>query len=97
MLFRSYTGEISISTEIKNGMLFVKIKDNGSGIKEEDKKKIFHAGFTTKKVGEGTGLGLAICKKIIEKHKGEISFESNAVKKDGTTAKSTEFTIQIPV
>lgn len=92
-----YTGEISISTEIKSGMLFVKIKDNGSGIKDDDKKKIFHAGFTTKKVGEGTGLGLAICKKIIEKHKGEISFESNAVKKDGTTAKSTEFTIQIPV
>lgn len=92
-----YTGEITISTEIKEGVLFVKIKDNGSGIKEEDKKKIFHAGFTTKKVGEGTGLGLAICKKIVEKHKGAISFESSAVKKDGTTAKFTEFTIRIPV
>ncbi len=92
-----YTGEISISTEIADKSLFVKIKDNGSGIKEEDKKKIFHAGFTTKKVGEGTGLGLAICKKIIEKHNGKISFESTGAKKGDTTAKSTEFTIQIPI
>ncbi len=92
-----FIGEITISTEIKESSLFVKIKDNGSGIKEEDKKKIFHAGFTTKKVGEGTGLGLAICKKIVEKHKGTISFESSAVKKDGIAVKFTEFTIRIPV
>ncbi len=92
-----YSGEIVISTEIIDNMLFVKIKDNGAGIKEEDKKKIFQAGFTTKKVGEGTGLGLAICKKIIEKHKGIISFKSSSSKKDNTLVKSTEFTIQIPV
>ena len=92
-----YVGEIIISTDVKENTLTVSIKDNGFGIKEEDKKKIFHAGFTTKKVGEGTGLGLAICKKIIEKHNGTISFDSAALKKDGNTLKSTVFTIKIPV
>ncbi len=42
-------GEISITTRVLDGVLSVKIEDNGFGIKEEDKKKIFHAGFTTKK------------------------------------------------
>lgn len=91
-----YMGEITITTEIKDDILNVKIKDNGYGIKDEDKKKIFQAGFTTKKVGEGTGLGLAICKKIIEKHKGKIAFESTSSKKDGNIVKSTEFSITIP-
>ena len=93
----NYIGEISITTRVLDGVLSVKIEDNGFGIKEEDKKKIFHAGFTTKKVGEGTGLGLAICKKIIEKHNGTISFESGVIKKDGIPVKSTYFLIQIPV
>ena len=92
-----YVGEIIISTDVKENTLTVSIKDNGFGIKEEDKKKIFHAGFTTKKVGEGTGLGLAICKKIIEKHNGTISFDSTILKKDRNIMKSTVFTIKIPV
>ena len=70
-------------------MLTVKIKDNGSGIDESIKDKIFTAGTTTKKVGIGTGLGLAISQKIIQKHNGTITFSS---KKD----KGTEFTIKIP-
>ncbi len=81
-----YAGEIIISTEIVNDKLSVKIEDNGFGIKEEDKKKIFQAGFTTKKVGEGTGLGLAICKKIIEKHKGEIRFDSTSYRVKNSAA-----------
>ena len=57
----------------------ISILDNGKGIKEEDKEKVFQAGYTTKKKGEGTGLGLAICKKIIEKHQGEILFDSGEI------------------
>ena len=82
-------GEIVITTEFADGMLTVKIKDNGSGIDESIKDKIFTAGTTTKKVGIGTGLGLAISQKIIQKHNGTITFSS---KKD----KGTEFTIKIP-
>ena len=99
-----YVGEIIITTAVLGDKLSVRVEDNGFGIKEEDKKKIFQAGFTTKKVGEGTGLGLAICKKIIEKHKGEIKFESTSYKaKDGSTSavsrvvKSTLFEIILPL
>lgn len=82
-------GEITISTQAKNGDLIVKIKDNGCGIEDNIKDKLFNAGVTTKKIGMGSGLGLAISKKIIEKHNGSISFESQ--KNIGT-----EFTIKIP-
>lgn len=87
--FGEFEQNIEISTEIAGDFLEIKIKDNGLGIEEKNKQKIFQAGFTTKKVGEGTGLGLAICKKIIEKHKGCITFKSDKC--------STEFIISIPV
>ncbi len=87
-------GEITIATNKKNDFLEIKITDNGYGIKEADKKKIFTAGFTTKKVGEGTGLGLAICKKIIEKHEGKITFSSKQLKNG---EKSTSFIILLPI
>lgn len=85
----SGSGKITISTELSNNFLIIKILDNGMGIDEKFKSKVFNAGFTTKKIGEGTGLGLAICKKIIDKHNGEISFISHSG--------NTEFTIKIPV
>ncbi len=86
----SQTGEIIISTEINNQNLTVKIKDNGTGIPQNVQNKIFNVGFTTKKIGIGTGFGLSISKKIIELHKGSISFTS----KEGV---GTEFVICIPI
>ncbi len=81
-------GEISITTKLEDANLLIKISNNGTQIKKEDEDKIFAAGFTTKKIGEGTGLGLAICKKIVDKHGGEIYFTS--------TEGQTEFIISIP-
>ena len=81
-------GKIIITTEYKNKKLVVKIKDNGKGIPQNQLSKIFSAGFTTKGVGVGTGLGLAICAKIIEKHKGEITVNSEI-------GKGSEFVITI--
>lgn len=83
------SGEILIETMLEGNFLLVKITDNGAGIEEKNQLKVFDAGFTTKKIGEGTGLGLAICKKIIDKHNGEINFESRYEK--------TVFAIKIPV
>lgn len=83
------TGMITITTGFENNRLIVKIKDTGCGIDDSIKDKIFAAGTTTKKIGIGTGLGLAICQKIIEKHKGSISFTSQ--KNAGA-----EFKIEIP-
>jgi len=54
----------------------VSITDSGSGIPPEIKSKIFEPFFTTKPPGEGSGLGLDIVKKIITKHGGQITVES---------------------
>ena len=81
-------GTITITTEFVNKNLVVKIKDTGKGIPQNQLNKIFSAGFTTKGVGVGTGLGLAICSKIIEKHKGKITVNSEV-------GKGSEFIITI--
>jgi len=83
------TGEIIIKTGVTKKHLIVSIKDNGCGIPDKNKDKIFNVGFTTKGIGAGTGFGLAISKKIVEKHKGTITFKS----KEG---RGTEFIIKIP-
>jgi signal transduction histidine kinase len=70
-----------------NSEVFIEIADNGKGIPDEIKDKLFSPNFTTKSTG--SGLGLAICKKIIENISGEIWFES--IENKGTT-----FYIRIP-
>lgn len=69
-------GQIVITTLFQDGNLIVSIKDNGIGIEKDRISKIFTAGYTTKGVGVGTGLGLAISQKIIEKHEGQITVNS---------------------
>lgn len=80
-------GTITIDTKYVKNNLVVKIRDNGSGIKEPE--KIFDAGYTTKGVGVGTGLGLAISQKIVEKHKGKIEVKTKI-------NHGSEFCITIP-
>ena len=74
-------GEIVISSELSNQKITISIKDNGCGIAENIKKKIFDLYFTSK--SKGTGLGLGIVNKIIQEHNGKIHFESEINK--GTT------------
>ncbi len=59
------------------------IEDNGQGIPAEIQSKIFNPFFTTKEVGKGTGLGLSLSYEIVQKHSGQITFES--VQGKGTT------------
>ena len=66
-------GEIFIHTEEKSDHISIKIKDNGVGIPEELKSRIWEPFFTTKAVGVGTGLGMSISYSIIEKHHGKNS------------------------
>ena len=91
----SYIGKIKIKTKITDNFLRIDILDNGKGIPENVQKKIFDAGFTTKRKGQGTGLGLAICKKIIEKHKGQIMFKSGSIENEPDY--KTMFTVKIPL
>jgi signal transduction histidine kinase len=83
-------GTIRIRTCRADQFAVIGIKDSGTGMTEEVKKRIFEPFFTTKEVGEGTGLGLSISFGIIEKHKGRIEVES----KPGA---GTEFIIKIPL
>jgi len=68
-------GKIKINISAENEMILVSVKDNGNGIPESMKEKIFVPNFTTKSTG--TGLGLAMVKNIISAFGGEIWFESN--------------------
>ncbi|HXD92352.1 MAG TPA: HAMP domain-containing sensor histidine kinase [Bacteroidia bacterium] len=71
-------GEIILSLLKENDTYVVSVCDNGTGINEDAKQKIFQPNFSTKSYG--TGLGLAMCKRIIEQHNGAIWFESEAKK-----------------
>jgi len=82
-------GRVAIHTKNMLTDVQIKIVDNGKGMSEEIKSKIFQPFFTTKGPGEGTGLGLSITFGIIDKHHGKI-------KVDSTMGKGTIFTITIP-
>ncbi len=69
----------------------ISIKDNGTGIPDKIREKIFQPFFTTKPTGEGTGLGLSLSYDIITKgHGGELKIESE-------TGEFTIFTIELPI
>jgi len=83
--------QITITTSISDESVKISIADNGAGMPESVKAKIFDHLFTTKDVGKGTGLGLAIARQIVEeKHQGCIAVNSEL-------DKGTIFTIQLPV
>ncbi len=70
------------------------IKDTGTGIRDEDKAKIFEPFYTTKGIGRGTGLGLATAYGIVKMHKGQITVDSNIDPSRGPTG--TSFRIVLP-
>jgi PAS domain S-box-containing protein len=69
-------GTLTITTENKDGHIRISFKDDGTGMSQETKNKLFHPFFTTKDVGEGTGLGLSLSRSIILEHGGTIEVES---------------------
>jgi PAS domain S-box-containing protein len=82
-------GVLSIQTSLIGNQVEITVADEGCGIPEQDKEKIFSPFFTTKK--HGTGLGLCISKRIIEEHlNGSLSMKSKE-------KKGTSFTISLPV
>ncbi len=69
-------GTLTIDVTQVEGQAKISITDSGCGIPAEIKEKIFEPFFTTKPAGEGSGLGLDIINKIIDKHSGKITVES---------------------
>ena len=71
--------------------IMITVKDNGIGMSDQIKAKIFQPFFTTKPTGEGTGLGLSLAYDIVTKgHGGTIEVES--LEGEGTT-----FTVKLPI
>jgi signal transduction histidine kinase len=70
--------KIEIRTQLgaSGNDVVMEVIDNGIGIPEKVKTKLFQPFFTTKEAGKGTGLGLSVCSKIIAEFKGKIEFES---------------------
>jgi nitrogen fixation/metabolism regulation signal transduction histidine kinase len=80
-------GHIKITLEERRGTAHLTITDNGKGIPENLRERIFHPNFTTK--SSGTGLGLAFVKQAVENMMGSVSFKT-------TDNDGTSFFIDIP-
>ncbi len=86
-----YAPEVSVSVSMDGGNVIIAIADNGEGMTDEVKQRLFENFFTTKPIGQGTGLGMSITRDIIEnKHGGKVTFESEI-------GKGTTFVFTIPV
>ena len=81
-------GMISIGTEVSEHHAYIHVIDNGSGISNENMKKLFTPFFTTKE--EGTGIGLSLCKEIIDHNDGHLF--ASTIQTAGT-----KFTIELPL
>ena len=87
----NYHPEVDISVETKEGTIIITLKDNGEGMSEETKERLFDNFYTTKPIGQGTGLGMAITRDIIEnRHNGKLTFDS--IEGEGAT-----FVFTIPI
>ncbi|MEH2218172.1 MAG: response regulator [Nostoc sp.] len=86
-----YPGVIKIKTEAIGEQVILRVADNGSGIENADKIKIFDAFYTTKPVGKGTGLGLSIAYQIVvNNHHGKITYHSKP-------GEGIEFIVELPI
>jgi len=86
---RDYVPTVNVSTKKLDDKIEIRVRDNGNGIPETIREKIFQPFFTTKPTGQGTGLGLSLSYDIIKAHGGMLIMNS----KEG---EGTEFIVQLP-
>ena len=85
-----YEPTVSLTTKKVAGKIAITVADNGNGIADAIKEKIFQPFFTTKPTGQGTGLGLSLAYDIVKAHGGEFKVETEE-------GEGSQFIIQIPV
>jgi signal transduction histidine kinase len=78
-----YEPTVTVSTKNLGDKIEISVKDNGNGIPDSIKEKIFQPFFTTKPTGQGTGLGLSLSYDIVKAHGGELKLETKEI--EGTT------------
>jgi signal transduction histidine kinase len=84
------TGRVEVTGRIEGTTLELRVKDNGHGIKPEDKQRVFTAFFTTKGPGRGMGMGLTIVWRVATSLGGTLAVESEP-------GQGTEFLLRIPL
>lgn len=85
-----YQPMVNVKTKRSQSNVLIEVTDNGRGIPESVRQKIFQPFFTTKPTGEGTGLGLSLSYDIVKAHGGELSVSS-------VPGESTTFKILLPI
>ena len=83
------SGHVEVTATRKENAVVVRIVDDGPGIPQQIRDRIYDPFFTTKPQGEGTGLGLDITRRLVRRHRGDIDFESRPGR--------TEFIISLPI
>jgi signal transduction histidine kinase len=92
-----YKPLVTLTTSQQGGQVVIQVTDNGTGMSEEVKEKIFQPFFTTKPTGEGTGLGLSLSYDIVKAHGGVLHVETIPVRAcTGGENAGTNITINIP-
>ena len=81
---------VAIRTRREGMQALIEVEDNGPGIPEDERSRIWDPFWTTKEEGEGTGLGLAVAHGIVSDHGGLISLESSA-------APGARFVVRLPI
>jgi signal transduction histidine kinase len=88
---RNGRGTITVTTRREGSQVEIRIRDNGTGIAEPIRHRIFEPFFSTKDVGRGSGQGLAVARSVVvDKHQGSLTFETE-------TGQGTTFIIRLPV
>ncbi|MDM9630944.1 two-component regulator propeller domain-containing protein [Robiginitalea aurantiaca] len=87
---KEYSPTVSLITKKTKNGIEIQVSDNGKGMPEEVRNKVFQPFFTTKPTGQGTGLGLSLSYDIIKAHGGTLEVKSEE-------GKGTEFIIKLPV
>jgi signal transduction histidine kinase len=81
-------GSITVAASEVDGSVEIRVSDDGCGIPDEVRSRIYDQFFTTKPIGKGSGQGLSICRNIIQAHGGAIDFT--------TSGADTTFTVLLP-
>ena len=85
-----YAAAVNVSTKRHDDRIEIRVVDNGPGIPESIREKVFQPFFTTKPTGQGTGLGLSLSYDIVKAHGGTVAVNS-------AEGKGSEFVVQIPI
>ncbi len=83
-------GDVTVSSELREGEILVRIADTGPGMEAPVAARIFEPFFTTREVGRGTGLGLTVARDIVQAHGGHIEVST-------APGAGAAFTVRLPV